>query len=128
MITNPDVLVTVDSGVASVNVNRAYLVAEVRDYDVGRTTEDHPHLWTDENGRRCTREYFTGDSDESIAARTGKDLKRFASDLEERVEVKARVSLCSRDDGMHVLQIDDVDFYFNANGTGYDGWGRTVNP
>ncbi len=128
MITEPDVLVTVDGGVASVNVNRAYLVAEVRDYDVGRTTEDHPNLWTDENGRRCTREYVTGDENESIASRLGKDLERFAAGLREIANVKATVDLSPHPGGQHVLQVEGVDYYFNANGTGYDGWGRAVNP
>lgn len=128
MITNPNVLVSIDGGVASVNVNRNNLVAEVRDYDVGRTAENHPHLWTDENGRCCARQYVTGDEDESIAARSGNDLGRFVADLKDIADVKAKVNFSPHQDGLHVLQVDDVDFYFNANGTGYDGWGRAMSP
>jgi len=51
----PDVLVTVEGGVADVQVNKPNIIVEVRDYDVDGVDNDHELLWTDENGDRCVR-------------------------------------------------------------------------
>jgi ribosomal protein L6P/L9E len=53
----PDVQVTVEGGVADVQVNRPGITVEVRDYDVDAEDDDHELVWTDENGDRCMH-YF----------------------------------------------------------------------
>ena len=52
-----DVMVTVEGGVAQVDVFTPGLVVEVRDYDVDHADEDGECIWTDEHGDRCWR-YF----------------------------------------------------------------------
>ena len=57
----PDVRVTVEGGVADVQVNKPGVTVEVRDYDVDGIDDDHELLWTDENGDRCVRYLVTHD-------------------------------------------------------------------
>ena len=57
----PDVNVTVEGGVADVQVDHAALPDEVRDYDVDGIDDDHELLWTDQNGDRCVRYAVTHD-------------------------------------------------------------------
>jgi hypothetical protein len=56
----PDAVVTIEGGVADVNVRTPGLVIEVRDYDVDGVDEDL--LWTDEHGDECVR-YFASQDD-----------------------------------------------------------------
>ena len=59
-----DVCVTVEGGVADVQVNHPGItVVEVRDYDVDGFDDDHELLWTDENGDRCVRYVVTHDNE-----------------------------------------------------------------
>ena len=55
----PDVQVTVEGGVADVQVNKPGVTVEVRDYDVDGIDDDHELLWTDQNGDRCVRYLVT---------------------------------------------------------------------
>ena len=57
----PDVQVTVEGGVADVQVNKPGVTVEVRDYDVDGIDDDHELLWTDQNGDRCVRYLVTHD-------------------------------------------------------------------
>ena len=57
----PDVHVTVEGGVADVQVNKPSITVEVRDYDVDGIDDDHELLWTDQNGDRCVRYLVTHD-------------------------------------------------------------------
>lgn len=57
---------------------------------------------------------------------TAKTLQRFAADLRKHAGVKATAHIDRKPDGMHVLQINDVDFFFYADGSGYDGWGQSL--
>jgi len=57
----PDVQVTVEGGVADVQVNKPGVTVEVRDYDVDGIDDDHELLWTDENGDRCVHYLVTHD-------------------------------------------------------------------
>jgi len=52
------------------------------------------------------------------------DLTRFANDLRDHTRLKVSLELDPKPDGLHVLTIDGADFYFYADGSGYDGWGR----
>jgi len=60
----PDVHVTVEGGVANVDVRTPNVIAEVRDYDVDGVDDDHDLLWTDENGDRCVRYVVSADDDD----------------------------------------------------------------
>ena len=52
------------------------------------------------------------------------DLNRFAEDLLLYAGVQAECEPDADPKGMHVLRINGVDFFFLADGSGYDGWGR----
>jgi hypothetical protein len=65
MMNEADVLVTVQGGVASVDVRKTDTVVEVRDYDVDGV--DDAEIWTDENGDRCVRYFVTDDNEERAA-------------------------------------------------------------
>lgn len=67
----PDVQVTVEGGVADVQVNRPGVTLEVRDYDVDGVDDGHDLLWTDENGDRCTRYFVIHDAGSSAPAKLG---------------------------------------------------------
>ena len=58
----PDVMVTVEGGVAHVDVLKPGIVVEVRDYDVDGV--DESDLWTNEDGDRCVR-YFEDKQEEA---------------------------------------------------------------
>ena len=55
------------------------------------------------------------------------DWQRFAEDLQAHAGVTAEFHPDPDPDGLHVLQINESDFFFNADGSGYDGWGRRVS-
>ena len=57
----PDVQVTVEGGVADVQVNKPGVTVEVRDYDVDGV--DDGLLWTDQNGDCCVRYFVPGDDE-----------------------------------------------------------------
>jgi hypothetical protein len=59
----PDVVVTVEGGVAQVDVLKPGIVVEVRDFDVEGADENDENLWTNEEGDRCWR-YFVEKDDE----------------------------------------------------------------
>ena len=58
-----DVLVTVEGGVAQVNVFKPETVVEVRDYDIEGADESDEFIWVDEHGDRCRR-YFVKKEEE----------------------------------------------------------------
>jgi hypothetical protein len=60
-MSQPDVLVTVEGGVADVQVFKPGLVIEVRDFDTEGVPEDDEMLWTNEQGDRCVRYFVTHD-------------------------------------------------------------------
>ena len=60
-MSKPNVTVTVEGGVAQVDVFTPDVVVEVRDYDVDGVDEDL--LWTDENGDRCVRYFASGNEE-----------------------------------------------------------------
>lgn len=63
-MSKPNVTVTIEGGVAQIDVFTPGIVVEVRDYDVDGVDEEL--LWTDENGDRCVR-YFVFHEDEGAA-------------------------------------------------------------
>jgi len=54
------------------------------------------------------------------------DLERFAEDLRRHVGLTVAAIPDSNPDGLHVLSINGVDFFFRADGSGYDGWGKAL--
>ena len=54
------------------------------------------------------------------------ELRRFASDLREIAGLDVALEVDLKPTGLHVLRIACVDFFFHADGTGYDGWGKCL--
>jgi hypothetical protein len=54
------------------------------------------------------------------------DLERFAEDLRHHVGLTVELLPDSNPDGLHVLRINGVDFFFRADGSSYDGWGKAL--
>ena len=54
------------------------------------------------------------------------DFKRFAEDLRTHAGLDVTLQLDADPEGLHVLRIKKVDFFFHADGSGYDGWGMSV--
>lgn len=57
---------------------------------------------------------------------TQNDLIRFADDLRHHTGLDIGLVLDPSPDGLHVLAIDGADYFFYANGSGYDGWGKKL--
>ena len=55
---------------------------------------------------------------------TTEHLQRFADDLRAFLGLAVEFEPNPDPTGLHILRINGVDFFFYANGTGYDGWGR----
>lgn len=55
-------------------------------------------------------------------------LQRFADDMRclTGLVVETRISFDS--DGLHTVRINGKDFFFRADGSGYDGWGKALVP
>ncbi len=73
------------------------------------------------------RYFATGDPKNDYLHSIAKDLERFAADLNRSSGIEATLKTDSSSDGMHVLTIYNVDYYFNADGSGYDGWGKCLD-
>ena len=54
-------------------------------------------------------------------------LERFAQDLAEHANVSTTFTPDESREGLHVLRINNIDFFFYADGSGYDGWGKPVD-
>jgi len=54
------------------------------------------------------------------------ELERFAEDLRRHVGLTVELLPDSNPDGLHILRMNGVDFFFRADGSGYDGWGRAL--
>ena len=127
MIRKPNAIVSIRKGVADVSVGTANTVVEVRDYDIQALGDDRSRLWTDEQGETCERYFATADGENDYARSIAKDLERFAADLKQYSGIEATLKTDSSSDGLHVLTINKVDYYFNADGSGYDGWGKYMD-
>lgn len=123
----PNVLVTVDQNEIDVDVLTSKTVVEVRNYDrtaAGKDADDH---WVDQRGRPCRRYLVSYGLTESAPAAFARDLARFAEDLQEHTGLAATVESGRTSDDLHVLTVNGMDFYFYADGAGYDGWGKVVH-
>ena len=103
------------------------ITVEVRDYNVAHFAEDDRRLWTDEKGRRCIQYFVETPSEAAERPPVSHDLERFVEDLRCHAGIPASFKPDDSGDGLHVLTINNADFYFNAYGSGYDGWGKCVN-
>jgi hypothetical protein len=56
------------------------------------------------------------------------DLERFAEDLREHAGLPVEFLPDPDPEGLHILRINRVDFFFYADGSGYDGWGMQIVP
>ena len=55
-------------------------------------------------------------------------LQRFVDDLRVLTNVAVELRISPEPNGLHRLQINGVDFFFRADGSGYDGWGKAFVP
>ncbi len=100
---------------------------EVRDYDIQGIGE-HKQLWTDEQGKKCFRYFVSTNKDIGEADPIVDNFQRFAEDLQYHAGVPVTFKPDSSPDGLHVLQINKVDFYFEVGSGKYDGWGKAIEP
>lgn len=56
------------------------------------------------------------------------DLQRFADDLRRLAGVNVELRIDNEVDGLHTLRVNGADFFFRADGSGYDGWGKPLVP
>ena len=56
------------------------------------------------------------------------NLERFAEDLRQHAGLAVELLPDPDPQGLHVLRINYVDFFFYADGSGYDGWGMQIVP
>lgn len=56
------------------------------------------------------------------------DLGRFAEDLRQHAGLSVELLPDPDPAGLHILRINGVEFFFYANGSGYDGWGMQIIP
>ena len=56
------------------------------------------------------------------------DIQRFADDLRRLTGVTVELRIDNEADGLHTLRINGADFFFRADGSGYDGWGKSLVP
>jgi len=56
------------------------------------------------------------------------DLERFADDLHLLTGLVVEIRTSNEPDGLHTLRINGADFFFHADGSGYDGWGKALVP
>ncbi len=124
---SPSARVTMERGGANVEVYRENVIVEVRDYGGQRDGENGRDLWTDKSGKRCYRYFVPSDGHRMIASDCATALEKFANDLGSLPKMAVSFERDKSPDGLHVLSINGVDFYFYADGAGYDGWGKQIN-
>lgn len=56
------------------------------------------------------------------------DIERFANDLRHLAGLDVELRISSEPDGLHTVRFNGVDFFFRADGSGYDGWGKALVP
>lgn len=56
------------------------------------------------------------------------DLQRFANDLRRLAGVTVELRIATEPEGLHTLRVNGADFFFRADGSGYDGWGKPLVP
>lgn len=124
---SPSARVTIDRGITDVKVYHENVVVEVRDYDIHVRDKNVRDPWTDRDGRKCSRYFVPSDGQRVLASEHATELEAFASDLGSLLKMPVSFERDKSPDGLHVLTIDGVDFYFCADGGGYDGWGKRVD-
>lgn len=124
---SPSARVTIERGIADVEVYRKNVVVEVRDYDVQPHVENGRDLWADKSGGRCHRYFVPSDGRRNLASDCAAELEKFACDLGSLPDLSVSIERDKSPDGLHVLNINGVDFYFYADGAGYDGWGKEID-
>ena len=55
-------------------------------------------------------------------------FERLAEDLRRHAGLTTEFLPDSDPEGLHILRINHVDFFFYADGSGYDGWGKRGVP
>ncbi|MCH8149811.1 MAG: hypothetical protein IH987_17805 [Planctomycetes bacterium] len=123
---SPNARLVVDELRYEIDVLTKGTLVEVRNYNTPQANGQAKDLWTDDAGRKCGR-YFVGPGEKiDIEKLTATELSRFAEDLANHAGIEVGFEPAGHPDGLHVLRIKNADFYFCADGGGYDGWGRYV--
>ncbi len=123
---SPSARVTIVGGKATVEVYLKNVVVEVRNYDVQQNSGNGRELWRDRDGKYCDRYFAPLDGRRTLASDCATTLEEFADALGSLPKMSVTFEREESPDGLHVLSINGVDYYFNADGSGYDGWGRAI--
>ena len=123
---SPSARVTIERGMADVEVYRKNVIVEVRDYDIQACGDNGRDLWTDKTGKQCSRYFVPSHGQRTIASDCATELEKFASDLGSLPNMSVSFERDKSPEGLHTLSINGVDFYFCADGSGYDGWGKQI--
>jgi len=122
-----NVTLTIEGKDALVEVFEPEAILEIRYYNVKDKIDDHTDLWIDDNGRQCIRYFVSYKSREEVSKEVLQNLQSFADDLKHHSGLEAKLEPTTFPDGLHVLNIDNrVDYYFQADHGGYDGWGKAI--
>ncbi len=125
-MTRARATITIRNGATHVDLRDPDTEVEVRDYDAAEASRDRGERWIDEQGNTCERYFVTATGESASGTPVTLGLERFAEDLRDHAGMEAVFEADESANGLHTLTISRVDFYFGADGSGYDGWGRYV--
>lgn len=126
MKTSKNVFLSVKCNDALIKIYKAEIALELRYYNLKGNAFNESELWTDEGGQQCIRYTISSKSREEESKRVLENLQSFADDLTQHSGIEAKLEESPSPDGSHVLKINKVDYYFQADNGSYDGWGKTV--
>lgn len=112
---------------ALVKIYKPEIALELRYYNLKGNTFNESELWTDESGQQCIRYTISSKSREEESKKVLQNLQYFAADLKHHSGIEAKLDESPSSDGLHVLKINNVDYYFQSNNGGYDGWGKAIS-
>ena len=124
---SPTARVTIEQGVSVVEAYRKNVIVEVRDYDMKPRANNGCEPWRDKTGKPCNRYFVPSHGQRTLVNDCASDLEKFAADLGSLPKMTVSFERDESPDGLHVLSINGVDFYFYADGAGYDGWGKQID-
>ncbi len=120
----PIVRITLESG--NVNVLTPNVRVEVRDYDIIEGIGKHKQLWAGEQGGACLRYFAFSKGSQDALDSVVDNLERFRDNLGFYAGILATVTPDSSPDGLQVMTINNIDFYFEVGSGKHDGWRRTI--
>ena len=127
MKSKPNVTLSVEDKNAIVEVLKPEVVLEIRYYNIKDRIYDHPDLWIDGDGRQCIRYFLSHKSREVESKKVLENLQYFTVDLKHHAGIEAKLDVSTSPDEFSFLNINNVDYYFQAINGGYDGWGKAMS-